>query len=229
MKLVRLLGVLTVIAAGSFAFAYTSGRWRAPTGGEAEGARIIRTAPDSVKLAAQGIVPGRQMIAYVLVSSTCGFCQRSDTKEALASLRETQKRSNVGSFASTSVIAIAIDPDFAKGLGYLEGVGLSSFDEISVGRGWMNEHLGHLVWRDSAGVAAVPQVIVLARDLSATLRPRMLVTIGRDSILMKLRGYKAIVEWVRGGAVVANLTPEPATAAGRQLASSAGPPDSKSH
>ncbi|MEJ7813083.1 MAG: hypothetical protein WKG32_21915 [Gemmatimonadaceae bacterium] len=227
MKLGRRLSFLAVIAAISFAFAYMSGRWREPAAGQT--ATIPRTAPDSVKLAAQGIVPGRQLIAYAVVSSRCGFCQRPDTKAALAALRAAQKRSNSGSFARTSVVGIAIDPDIAKGLGYLDGVGRGSFDEISVGRGWVNEHLGTLVWRDSAGVAAVPQVIVVARDLSAVLRPRMSVRIGRDSVLMRLVGYKAVVEWVQGGARVANATTELSAAANRPARSAAGPSDGRSH
>jgi hypothetical protein len=164
------------------------------------------TAPDSVRLAAMGFKPGRQLVAYVFVSSDCSYCQLRDTKEAITSIRELFRRNNESGFRSATVVGVDLDTDIGAGLGYLNGIGLRSFDEISVGQSWLNENLVRLVWRDKTGPPSVPQVIILSRDMSAKLKPLNL-SFGTDSVVGLLTGRKAILKWVQGGATIQGATP----------------------
>lgn len=201
-RTLRLL-ILGGIALASFSLAYA---WRSRTTWSAEQPSwTSEPLTDSAKLAAQGIVPGRQLVAFVLLSSRCSYCQRSDTKSAVARLRQELSRTNADRFANVSVIGVAIDSDLAEGLAYLSDVGISAFDEISVGRGWVNEHLSNQLWRMSDGVPAVPQVLLVSRELDAQLNPVMKVEVGQDSLLAAMIGYKALVEWVESGADVARV------------------------
>lgn len=156
------------------------------------------SAPDSVHLAAMGVAPGRHLLAYVLVGSHCGYCQREDTKEAIRSIHTLMQRHKRDGFQAVTIIGVGVDADLREGLAYIDGVGLSSFDEVSVGNAWLNESLVHLVWRGIATEPAVPQVVLVARDLKATINP-LLVKYGADSVLRVVNGYNELLEWVRGG------------------------------
>lgn len=210
MRRVHQLGLLTVLASGSFMLAYAMRREQAaPVVGATTTAIPAANAPDSVRLAAFGIRPGRQLIAYVLVSSHCGYCQRDDTKAALASVRTSLRRAHARDFQAIRVIGVAVNTEVDAGLEYLRSVGMASFDEISAGDGWLNEQIGQLIWRAKTTDASVPQVVVVSRPMTARLGP-MAVTYGSDSTLAVVAGPKAITSWVRGGTGLTGVptTPE---------------------
>ena len=77
---------------------------------------------------------------------------------------------------------------------------IESFDEISVGRGWVNEHVKRLVWQDTTRSASVPQIVLLSRMLAAELKPNMAIKVSGDSLVGRLVGYADIVRWVERGA-----------------------------
>lgn len=194
----RQLAVLLAIAVGAFSLAYFVQSARARSTPRSTAAVRAKT-PDSVLLSGYGIKPGKQLIAYVLLSSHCGHCQRADTKAAVGSVHNLLRTNNAHGFRSTATVGVLIEGDLAEGLEYLNSIGLKNFDEISIGNAWLNEHLVKLVWRDKVTVAAVPQVILVARDISASLRP-LTVTYGRDSVIAVLFGRDEVLEWVRRGA-----------------------------
>lgn len=191
--------LLTTIAGASFGLAFVA-RSRAPERAvSTTRSGIAPGSPDSLKLWAMGIRPGRQAVVYVLVGSRCGHCQRTDTKAAIRTIRENIQGSTSSRFPSAAVVGVAIDSDLREGLDYLESVGLRSFDEISVGNAWLNEHLVRLVWRKRAAKPAVPQVVIVSRDMAARFRP-FNVSYGDDSVLTVISGRTALLEWAAGGA-----------------------------
>lgn len=204
--------ILASLGAASFGFAFLakSGVFRRAAGTAAS--TPSRAEPEPVGLAALGFTPGRQLVAYVFVSSNCSYCQLSDTKAAIASIRPLFRRNNRDGFRSATVVGVDLDADIGVGLSYLNGIGYGSFDEISVGRAWLNENLVRLVWRDRAGPASVPQVIILSRDMSAKLQPLNL-NFTTDSVVGLLTGRKAILRWVDAGATVQAAAPAPTSEA----------------
>lgn len=196
-KSLRQLAVLLAIAASAFSLAYLVQRSRAKSTPQTTAAVRAKT-PDSVLLSGYGIKPGRQLIAYILLSSHCGQCQRADTKAAVGSVRNLLRTNMARDFRSTTTVGVLIEGDLTEGFDYLNSIGHKNFDEISIGNAWLNEHLVKLVWRDKTTVAAVPQVVLVARDMSATLRP-FNVTYGRDSVIAVLFGRDEVIEWVRRG------------------------------
>lgn len=197
------LFVLAAIAAGAFAIAFIMRRHNdesivaAPVMQTA-----LRNAPDSVRLSAMGITPGRQVLAFVLVSSRCGYCQKLETKRAIRSIRgllaESSEREG---YRSSTVVGVAVDADLHEGLQYITNIGFPSFDEISVGGAWLNEQLVRFVWRERTADAAVPQVVIVSRELTATPLP-LRVRYGADSVIAVLGGNNALLAWVRSGATV---------------------------
>lgn len=201
MRSLRWVGLLALVASGSFGLAFVAKGWTSDAAGAAASAAFQAQAPDSAKLMAMGINSGRQLVVYVLVSSRCGHCQRRDTKSAIRSIRNALQQNRTRDFSSATVIGIAIDADLSEGLDYLNTIGLSNFDEISVGNVWLNQYLTRLVWRDRIAQPAVPQVVVVSRDMTASLSP-LAVKFGSDSVIIGLIGRNAILDWVRRGAPV---------------------------
>jgi len=169
--------------------------------------RPAADAPDSVQLAALGIRPGIQLVAYVFGGSRCGFCQKPETKQALALLRQVLTRGyvNSGVYKSVSVVGVAVNTDLREGLGYLESVGPDVFNEISVGSGWQNEHVIRLIGQNRIADAGVPLVIVVSRSMTATLAP-LTMKYGVDSVVKVIQGSGPIIDWVRSGASLVTST-----------------------
>lgn len=84
------------------------------------------------------------------------------------------------------------------GIEYVEALGLTHFDEVSASHSWMNEQLARLAWRERVTAAAVPQVVLVERRLTAALSP-VRVTFTPDSIVRVVRGGAALIQWVREG------------------------------
>jgi hypothetical protein len=86
-------------------------------------------------------------------------------------------------------VGIAVDEDAERGLAVLREIG--EFDEQIVGGGWFNTGAVRYALRDFAGVVAVPQLLILSRQVNTRL-PR---TVGADSLHTRLVGAFAIARW----------------------------------
>ena len=71
------------------------------------------------------------------------------------------------------------------------------FDEIVVGRGWLNSAVVTYVWRDPDGSAGVPQLILVRRTVTVNERG---INVSPDSLLFRLTGARAITSWAQSGA-----------------------------
>jgi hypothetical protein len=206
----RRVAVYTVIGCVAFLLALTVRTRHNAVSARVAAAAPPPDAPDSVQLAAVGVRPGAQLVAYVFGGSRCGFCQKRETKEAFAALRHVlaERHLKSGAYASVSVVGVAVNTNLHDGLGYLESIGPDAFDEISVGSGWQNENIIRLIRQQHVAPAAVPMVIVVTRQMAATVAP-LTLTYGVDSVVMVLQGSDAIARWVREGASLVKPTPIP--------------------
>jgi hypothetical protein len=161
-------------------------------------ASVTAELPDSAQLARAGFGPGRQLIAYVFVSSTCAFSQSKDVKRAVHDLRATLAEMHGGEFRRIAVIGVGVDHNVETALSYFRSVSLDSFDEIDAGGSWLNEQVVRHIWRERETEASVPQVVLVSRRMDATLKPFSL-SLGDDSILVVLRGRNHILEWLAKG------------------------------
>lgn len=143
---------------------------------------------------------GRHLVAFVLLSSECGFCAEKHTRAAVSQLRESLIKSQSAAFQRISVVGVAIDRNVDKGLKYLGSLGRSgvAFDEISVGGMWLNEMITSLVWRDAVGTPSVPQVLIVERNVDASAFPGH-IEIRPDSLLLRVSGRDSLIDWVQHG------------------------------
>lgn len=201
MRFSRHIALIVLVTAASFLAAYSVQRSRTPPASRVARKSLPANAPDSVRLNWMGIRPGRQLVVYVLVGSHCGYCEMADTKEAIRAIKLLVRASSSGAFQSTTVVAVGVDSDLSEGLQYVSTIGLQHFDEISIGNAWLNDQLVRLVWRDSVATAAVPQVVLISRQMTAKPLP-LVVHFGSDSVLRVVTGHKALLKWVHDGSQI---------------------------
>jgi hypothetical protein len=156
------------------------------------------------------MTPGMHLIAYVFVCSACHFCTQPEVREQLSRVRDAMRSAHSNQYAGVWTVVVDVDRDLRKGLEYLNSVGLDNFDELDVGRGWANESLVRHVWRERYGRAATPQIIIIERPLSATLKP-FDAHFDRDTLVGLVNGTKELSEWLaeRAPLRVASGHPKP--------------------
>ncbi len=175
-----------------------TGAWRGNSGRGARPASLAGAGAGTSRV--QSPFPsGRYLVAFVLLSSECGFSTEKGTKKAIRELRASLRASHAKAFAKVSVIGIAIDEDLDAGVRYLQSLGPSAFDEISVGGSWLNELVTALVWRDGVATPETPQVVLVERRVDASEYPRN-IDVQRDSVLLKVTGRDDLLAWVNQGA-----------------------------
>lgn len=143
-------------------------------------------------------VDARQLVAYVLVSERCGFCQSVEVQDAIRKLGPMLREEDSTLYARVHVVGVAAQDEVASGVKFLEKIGLGSFDEVSVGRGWENEFVMNHIWRTPGGLPAVPQIIVVSRPYVLERGPTKLV-FGQDSLHMRIVGRDDLLSWVERG------------------------------
>ncbi len=98
-------------------------------------------------------------------SSYCGFCKRPELQKALADAREAASawaKTHEYAFVTTGV---STDLDVDRGWQFLSESG--RFDEVIIGRGWLNQ--GAVAWvapfpDDPLALFGEPQLVVLVED-----------------------------------------------------------------
>jgi hypothetical protein len=148
---------------------------------------------------------GEYLIAFVFLSSDCGWSSLPNMIKAVGNLRETLHDSHEVSFAKIQVVGVALDNDLEAGLGFLAELGSGelgrTFDQIAVGGSWLNEEVVRFVWQDEMAEAALPQIVVIERsvDTRSYLTART-IGVHNDRILVNPIGNAEITEWLRAEA-----------------------------
>ena len=142
---------------------------------------------------------GDHLVAYVLLSHRCPFSRDKTTQTAVAQIRSSLKTLEGKEYAKVSVVGVAVEYDLNAGFEYLRDLQRSApaFDELSIGRGWLNDFITALVWRGGFAQPATPSVVVVRRRVDASAYPQM--SVGPDSLLLSLRGRPDLVSWVAEG------------------------------
>ncbi len=140
---------------------------------------------------------GREIVAVFLSYSRCPGNNYAGLTESVDSMNRSLARQ--ASDRHLPFVAVGVSSDWEPDSGYAYLKRLSSFDEVIVGRNWFNLGFQHWVWADSAGQAAVPQVIVLERTINPA---RSRVSFGQERVLARFPGPRQIVDWVKRGALL---------------------------
>jgi hypothetical protein len=138
--------------------------------------------------------PGHELTLIVVGSSICGGAQDPRLIDGVRRLRtQVEKVARERGERSVS-IGVALDYSLPKGLNWLAR--FDAFDEVVVGRNWLNMAAERYFWQRADGKAGVPQVIVTSRSIDETHEKRLHV--GEERVLATFAGVDAILKGLDG-------------------------------
>lgn len=130
---------------------------------------------------------GKDTVALVFLDGRCAACRSEPNATKLS---DALKRTHVITDRRLHVVGIALDDDPSEGIEYLSTAGV--FDEISAGASWINSFVIDYIWADSIGVGAIPQLILLTRDV--TIHDEG-IRVNTPVVLARHEGMAEVVGW----------------------------------
>lgn len=150
--------------------------------------------------ARQGLRTGDEIIVVFIGASFCGGTKRPGLKETVREMnRLLTERAHAVGYGSVT-IGVALDWSIEEGLSFLREFG--PFDEIAVGRNWLNVDAIRYIWKDLPGSPTLPQVVVVHRHVDVGA---VAVDVGVERLLVRKLGADRIEQWVSAGAVLPSL------------------------
>ncbi len=133
---------------------------------------------------------GVEVLAVVIGSQSCGASTTPGFSGAIARILTELETDATRHGRRFSSVGVALDQSPADGIQFLSTIG--SFDEVMVGRSWLNSGAVHYIWRDIAGMPALPQLVLVERSVSVGERS---ISIGSDKLLARHVGIDQIMSW----------------------------------
>jgi hypothetical protein len=147
---------------------------------------------------------GRQILAIYIGSTDCQPCIWAPFKASLKQMWSLLQAQANRSHAGFGTLGVAINDDADSGAAMLAP--LSQFDEVSLGGGWVNHLAVRYIWTDSAGVPAIPQVLVIARDVNSS-EGKTQWSVTNSRVLTRVVGADLIRAWIVKGAPLPGQSP----------------------
>ena len=140
-----------------------------------------------------------------LVFPDCACNTNPVFPRALATITRGLRRRAKAAGVDFASVGIALTSDVAEGVEYLvnggtgtgERVAFDPWDELHTGGSWRNEELLYIVWRDHLAEAAMPQILLIERELDVRESGRIDVIATRRTL--QLLGTNAFESWIAGG------------------------------
>lgn len=155
--------------------------------------------PDSASLK-RGYAPdyelrnGTEVVLVLLGASFCGAQHKPGFARAVEDAKQQVRRQAAARGAQFRAVAVSLDWDPKEAMEFLASFG--AFDEISVGSNWLNEGAQRYIWRDFPSEPAVPQVLVIERQVETVPG----VKTSGERVLHRVLGSDPVIEWVKAGA-----------------------------
>lgn len=139
---------------------------------------------------------GTELALIYIGSSTCAAAKDPDLTVLVDSLAEVLRGVASERGFRFTTIGIAKDWETSDGLEHLGR--FDEFDELIVGRGWLNAGGQRYVWRDIPGIAAVPQVLVVTRQIRYADSIHG-YDVNDEQLVARKAGLQEIESWLRLG------------------------------
>lgn len=131
---------------------------------------------------------GNELVLVLVGSSTCGASKEPLLPAALSSVGRYYEDSTRAHGETLVSVGVALDWDLNAGLNFLNAIG--SFDEISIGRNWLNSQAVSYFWRDHPGEPALPQLMLVRRQVDVS---NQVIGVSRDTVIKRWVGVPAIL------------------------------------
>lgn len=141
--------------------------------------------------------PGEELVFVFIGSASCRWSNLPEMVELFRDGRDAVQAKAQAAGLGFATMGVAQDNTVELGIEHLRRFG--RFDEMAVGRGWLNTSLLKYVYGELPGVAATPQVVVVARSL---IEHGGQWDVDGEQVLVRLSGLSEIRRWVEGGSEV---------------------------
>jgi len=131
-----------------------------------------------------------EIIAVFIGGSFCGATSMPGLREAVETLNRELASRAVAQGKTFVSVGVALDWSIQEGSSFLRDFG--SFNEIVVGRNWLNSAVIQYIWRGIPGNASLPQMVLLERHVNVR---EASITVGEERLLARKVGVTEIVEW----------------------------------
>lgn len=139
---------------------------------------------------------GREVVMVFIGSPECSFSTHPETaqlvREAAVSLRER------ATLDDAALVSVGVSANWVPGEGWRFLEGILNFDEVVIGRNWLNSRVVELGWSHPSAVMGTPQIIVYRQDV---VPPTDLgrASTAREEPTVRVTGVEAIRRWVEAG------------------------------
>lgn len=162
-----------------------------------------------VALAPGGAVHAQQKETseLVLILLSSANCPCNDNKDFAPTIRQIKSELATRAKAKgVTFVSIAVDMNAGAEDGvryYVDhktqsglAIDLGKWDEISVGRRWLNTVAIQRVWQDKEGIASMPQLIVVEQRVSQNSKG---FSVLNSTVVKRLSGTSAFMTWLAQG------------------------------
>jgi hypothetical protein len=137
---------------------------------------------------------GPELYAVFIGSSTCGATEREGFGDVVEGIKLQLRGRAEQAGMRFAVAGAATDWHVEPGLAFLRHFG--EWDEVLVGRNWLNAAAVRYLWRDIPGRPAVPQVILLRRHVTVSDEG---IEISEEQLVARKLGVFEIEDWYENG------------------------------
>ncbi len=142
-------------------------------------------------------IHGREWQLILIASSHCPACNAPGVRPAVIEVANEFDRQVRASGDKPTTLGVITDDDQRAAFKYAESLG--QFDELQLGRNWLNQSVIRYMLRDAVGLGATPTVLIVTRVIDFTNQGNY--RIGPDSVVVRLVGPSEIIDfasWLKG-------------------------------
>jgi hypothetical protein len=160
-------------------------------GGLAVAGAILLLGPSPSQPAQDRPTSGAEIVAVLVVSSTCAGIRDPDMKAAWKSIKDFLGRRAESQEQSFVTVGLALDQDVELGADAIGEFG--SFDELHLGRSFLNAAAVRYL-NELYGSWGLPQVVIFERQVEVK---GGLMWVRSERVISRKVGPEAIVRWAR--------------------------------
>lgn len=127
-------------------------------------------------------------------ADSCSPCHLPSLKSAIEKLKVILNNRAETQNKEFSAVGIANDFSVKKGWEFLNSTGY--FDEVIIGKNWLNSGSIEFIWNHDQPEPSMPQIIVFEREVNVG----EFIQVGQKKYLARYAGSAEIEEWVNSGA-----------------------------
>jgi hypothetical protein len=142
---------------------------------------------------------GSEVVMFYLSSGDCGACAAPELPAIVKGLKVTLREYALQKGMGFSAVAVGVQHSPYAAVDHLRKFG--KFDELGVGRSWLNSLAVDYISQRVPGTPAIPQVLVIRRNVEGP--PRILFRISDEQVLARYVGIDELRRWLNRGAPLA--------------------------